>query len=53
MISGAIIAAFYESISKLIYTQTTFKRSYIIIIINNFKVGVLYGLFVDAFKLGS
>nr|ARW63691.1 hypothetical protein [Chondria sp. (in: red algae)] len=53
IISGAIIATFYESISKLIYTKVSFKESNIIIIINNFKIGILYGLFVDAFKLGS
>nr|ARW68265.1 hypothetical protein [Chondria sp. (in: red algae)] len=53
IISGAIITTFYESISKLIYTKANFKESYITTLINNFKIGILYGLFVDAFKLGS
>ena len=53
IISGAIIVTFYEISSKMIYKNNSLKKSLIRTLINNFKVGILYGLFVDAFKLGS
>nr|ARW60165.1 hypothetical protein [Laurencieae sp.] len=53
IITGAIIVTSYEIISKLIYKNNNIKKSFIINLINNFKIGIVYGLFVDAFKLGS
>nr|ARW64116.1 hypothetical protein [Chondria sp. (in: red algae)] len=53
IITGAIIVTFYELISRIIYNNSRLNKSNIVIFINNFKVGILYGLFVDAFKLGS
>lgn len=50
LIGAAIIVTFYEIISKSIY-----PRSYRSLVkqVNNIKIGIIYGLFVDAFKLGS
>lgn len=56
IIAAAIIVTFYELISKLIYPipRSTIDNELIIgKQINNIKIGILYGLFVDAFKLGS
>nr|WMP11798.1 Ycf20 [Laurencia australis]WMP12009.1 Ycf20 [Laurencia australis] len=53
IISGAIIVTCYEIISKALYKSPTRKTSFTISLINNFKIGIVYGLFVDAFKLGS
>nr|YP_010951712.1 Ycf20 [Laurencia elata]WMP12651.1 Ycf20 [Laurencia elata] len=53
IISGAIIVTCYEMISKVLYKSSIRKTSFTISLINNFKVGIVYGLFVDAFKLGS
>lgn len=52
IIAGAMIVTFNESLSKIIYS---FKngRTIFIYIINCIKIGIIYGLFVDAFKLGS
>nr|YP_009244496.1 hypothetical protein Gchil_083 [Agarophyton chilense]AMK96738.1 hypothetical protein Gchil_083 [Agarophyton chilense]ASP44632.1 hypothetical protein [Agarophyton chilense]UAD84333.1 hypothetical protein [Agarophyton chilense] len=54
IISGSIIVAFNEIISKNIYKYL--KKNYALMIISTFnciRVGIIYGLFVDAFKLGS
>lgn len=55
IIAGSIIVTLNEIISKWIYTQNkiNYNRLWIIEIINSIKVGIIYGLFVDAFKLGS
>nr|YP_009391608.1 hypothetical protein [Laurenciella marilzae]ARW59752.1 hypothetical protein [Laurenciella marilzae] len=53
IISGAVIVTSYEIISKALYRNIITKKPYIINLINNFKIGIVYGLFVDAFKLGS
>nr|WMP12224.1 Ycf20 [Laurencia verruciformis] len=53
IISGAIIVTCYEMISRILYKSSIKKTSFTISLINNFKVGIVYGLFVDAFKLGS
>nr|YP_010937639.1 hypothetical protein Ycf20 [Palisada intermedia]WKW95785.1 hypothetical protein Ycf20 [Palisada intermedia] len=39
--------------SKVLYKSSIRQTSLTISLINNFKVGIVYGLFVDAFKLGS
>nr|YP_009392224.1 hypothetical protein [Osmundaria fimbriata]ARW60786.1 hypothetical protein [Osmundaria fimbriata] len=55
IISGAIIITINEMASKCIYkAQSKTRQSHFIInFINNIKIGIIYGLFVDAFKLGS
>nr|YP_009399070.1 hypothetical protein [Taenioma perpusillum]ARW68467.1 hypothetical protein [Taenioma perpusillum] len=52
IISAAIIVTFNEIISKIIYCSGK-KNKYFLKLLNNIKIGILYGLFVDAFKLGS
>nr|YP_009398418.1 hypothetical protein [Lophocladia kuetzingii]ARW67604.1 hypothetical protein [Lophocladia kuetzingii] len=53
IISGGIIATCNEIISKFIYKNKYIQKIVTINFINNIKIGILYGLFVDAFKLGS
>lgn len=56
IIAAAIIVTFYEVISKMIYPINQIIHPNELIVkkqINNIKIGILYGLFVDAFKLGS
>ena len=60
VVAAAIIVTNQEIISKIIYqykSLTYFQKTPIITIFlkycNNIKIGILYGLFVDAFKLGS
>ena len=55
IIGAAIIVTFYERISQYTY-PLTFKTKInkrLMHRINYIKIGILYGLFVDAFKLGS
>ena len=61
IIAAAIIVTNQEIISKIIYQKhqtTDFKNKSLIKntwlkYCNSIKIGILYGLFVDAFKLGS
>lgn len=60
IVAAAIIVTNQEIISKIIYQYKNLtilpKESIITEIFkqcNNIKIGILYGLFVDAFKLGS
>lgn len=60
ILAAAIIVTNQEIISKIIYQGTLSKqyKKYIFLRVflkhsNSIKIGVLYGLFVDAFKLGS
>nr|BBI37314.1 Uncharacterized protein ycf20 [Palmaria palmata] len=50
LVGAAIIVTFYEIISKKVYPKSSF---YLVPQVNNIKIGIVYGLFVDAFKLGS
>nr|QCI07241.1 hypothetical protein [Hypnea pannosa] len=52
IIAAAIIVAYSEVISKIVYKYKN-KKLIIFTIINNLKIGIIYGLLVDAFKLGS
>lgn len=51
--SAAIIVTINEILSKFIYNKKLYNNSIIIHITNQIKIGIIYGLFVDAFKLGS
>ena len=61
IVGAAIIVASLEIGSKLFYTifyqlKNFDKRSNIfssLVILNYIKIGIIYGLIVDAFKLGS
>lgn len=52
IVSAAIIITINEILSKIIYLCN--KKKYLLIyLINDIKIGIIYGLYVDAFKLGS
>nr|YP_009398867.1 hypothetical protein [Cliftonaea pectinata]ARW68147.1 hypothetical protein [Cliftonaea pectinata] len=51
--SASVIVSVNEIISKAIYKKNNTNKHQLIYIINNIKIGIIYGLFVDAFKLGS
>jgi hypothetical protein len=62
ILSAGILVAFTESTNKVMYNNkksfinksTHDKISYhILMFINNVKIGMTYGFFVEAFKLGS
>ena len=62
ILSSGILVSFIESTNRIIYTNKGKRnntRSYdrkvdkILSFINNVKIGMLYGFFVEAFKLGS
>jgi len=52
IISASIIVTFNEVLSKILYSNSI-KPASIINLFNSIKIGIIYGLFVDAFKLGS
>ena len=51
IVSASIIVTFNEVLSKLLYKYQ--PKIILINLINLIKIGIIYGLFVDAFKLGS
>nr|QCI04298.1 hypothetical protein [Anotrichium furcellatum] len=54
IIGASVIVTLNEIASQLLYKNyLLLKRNIIIIFINDIKIGIIYGLFVDAFKLGS
>ncbi len=60
IVAAAIIVTNQEIISKITYQNNIFKYYKYNILLNkylkycnNIKIGIIYGLFVDAFKLGS
>lgn len=62
IVGAALVVASLETTSKFFYTlimrvkKGIIKNSYVInlmVVLNAVKVGILYGLIVDAFKLGS
>lgn len=53
IVSAAIIVTINEIISKIIYFWKIQNNHIFINLINGIKIGIIYGLFVDAFKLGS
>lgn len=58
---AALVFAFTELISRFVYSRRqrqgdnlkSLRRSLVIDILNLFKVGLIYSLFLEAFKLGS
>lgn len=55
IVVSAMSVSISEILSKLIYSIKLKSRNSMVIftIINNIKLGVIYGFFVDSFKLGS
>ena len=62
ILSAGILVAFTESTNRIIYNNkksftnknNTYKKMYhVLVFINNVKIGMIYGFFVEAFKLGS
>ena len=62
IVGAGLVIATTESYSNFYYTflrnfQKVLKQNYafmnLLVIINYFKTGLIYGLIVDAFKLGS
>nr|ARW60569.1 hypothetical protein [Polysiphonia sp.] len=53
VMSGSIIVALNELLNKFIYKIRNIDKFLLLKLINNVKIGIIYGLFVDAFKLGS
>lgn len=56
IIAASILVSYYEIFNFIIYSysyQLQIQQSTIISSINTVKIGIIYGLFVDAFKLGS
>lgn len=52
IINAASIVTINEIISKIIYRSNKSENKSLKFI-NNIRIGVIYGFFVDAFKLGS
>jgi hypothetical protein len=62
IVGAALVVANIESFNTFYYSllnknrNTVINRSYIFVLLdtlNYFKIGIIYGLIVDAFKLGS
>ena len=62
IVGAGLVIATLESFSNFYYTilrkfQNAVRQDYafinLLLIINYFKIGIIYGLIVDAFKLGS
>nr|YP_009546556.1 hypothetical protein [Gelidium kathyanniae]AYO27904.1 hypothetical protein [Gelidium kathyanniae] len=52
IITGSLIVCLNEIISRIYYKNQYFKHA-IFQISNCIRIGIIYGLFVDSFKLGS
>nr|YP_009732430.1 hypothetical protein [Gracilaria textorii]QHS71015.1 hypothetical protein [Gracilaria textorii] len=54
IIAASIIVAVNEIISKNIYKYVKKNHDFFrLYVLNYIRIGIIYGLFVDAFKLGS
>lgn len=53
IINASIIITLNEIFSKFFYSYYKKYKPIFMDIINSIKIGIIYGLFVDAFKLGS
>jgi len=53
IINASIIITINEIFSKIFYSYYKKHKPILMDIINSIKIGIIYGLFVDAFKLGS
>nr|P34813.1 RecName: Full=Uncharacterized protein ycf20 [Aglaothamnion neglectum]AAA18512.1 unknown [Aglaothamnion neglectum] len=53
LITALLIVGINETMSALIYSYKKYENNIIVKTINGIKIGIIYGLFVDSFKLGS
>jgi len=62
IVGASLVVANIEAFNRIYYSKVNknnnllVKRSYMVLLfdlLNFFKVGIIYGLIVDAFKLGS
>lgn len=53
LITAFFIVSINEGISLLIYSYKKYQYNIFAKTINSIKIGIIYGLFVDSFKLGS
>lgn len=55
IIGSSIIVGCAEYISKCVYQKRSVNLSFrnYYDVLNDIKIGIMYGLFVDSFKLGS
>nr|YP_010865312.1 hypothetical protein QQR83_pgp062 [Campylaephora boydenii]WGT74181.1 hypothetical protein [Campylaephora boydenii] len=53
IINASIIVTINEIFSKFFYSYYKKHKPIFMDISNSIKIGIIYGLFVDAFKLGS
>jgi hypothetical protein len=60
VVAAALLLLFTEIVSRLVYGNSRFvssanetRRSLFFAVLNFFKMGVTYSLFLEAFKLGS
>nr|WDA99055.1 hypothetical protein GRSY_050 [Gronococcus sybilensis] len=60
ILAGSILTACMETLSNIIYSPYNSSNDVwiatkikLLNLLNSVKIGILYGLFVDAFKLGS
>ena len=62
IVGSALVVAYIESFNNFYYSITRKNRNFVVKkfyifllfdILNFFKIGIIYGLIVDAFKLGS
>jgi hypothetical protein len=60
VVGAAIILFFTELLSNFVYsrprrnqTETNLRRPLLVDVVNLFKIGLIYSLFLEAFKLGS
>lgn len=53
VVIAALLVALTELTSAVVYRQSGTARSLLLDCLNAIKIGLVYSLFVDAFKLGS
>jgi len=56
VVGAALILIFSELINRWVYSQSLGvgrQRLLVVELLNTFKIGVIYSLFLEAFKLGS
>lgn len=53
VVAAALLVVLVELISRLAYSGKQSLNSFILNLLNAFKIGAIYSLFVEAFKLGS
>nr|YP_010336148.1 hypothetical protein MW609_pgp145 [Chroodactylon ornatum]UNJ14554.1 hypothetical protein [Chroodactylon ornatum] len=52
ILAGAISVTYLELLSQWIYSQDLDTNQFLMHL-NSLRIGIIYGMFVDAFKLGS